>query len=117
MLRVTAILEGGLNLETGEEITRSIVVSNGASSVTVPVPESKIRELVELFAKELQGRVPVREEAPPSPPRAEPKFKGPRPMKPLFEPEPELEAPSLVDEQDFQPGEEYEESGTGVASL
>ena len=53
MLRVTSIIEGGINLESGQPIPRSMVVSNGKLSVTVPVPESVVKDLVNLFANEM----------------------------------------------------------------
>ena len=120
MLRVTAILEGGLDLEKGEEIPRSIVVTNGKRTVTIPVPDHKVKEMVDMFAEELGTKAPP--DAEPSAPAPAPKAPA-RPTKvpetkALFEVETEA-PPSMpvIEEAGFEPGEEYEESGTGVASL
>jgi hypothetical protein len=119
MLRVTAILEGGLDLEKGEEIPRSIVVTNGKRVVTIPVPDAKVQDLISMFAEELGKTVERPPHLEPQEPKVftKPTFK--RETKPLFEMEPAEPETHILDEdsQDFKPGEDYDDPGTGVSSL
>lgn len=134
MLRVISIIEGGIDLEKGKEIPRSMVVTNGTKVVTVPVPDHVVDELVGLFASELEkvvepaprkmdrpkpaNHIVVKEitvaetSKPVSAGMPKPRFE----VQPLFE-EPEAPSSTDLDESGFEPGEEYDDSGTGVSSL
>jgi hypothetical protein len=126
MLRVVSIIEGGLDLEKNQEIPRSIVVSNGKQSVTVPVPDSVVQELVDLLASEVGAAPTVK----PAPLATRVKIeKSKLETQQLFEPElltsnpagfeTDDFSPALAVEDDsmFEPGEEYDDGGTGVSSL
>ena len=121
MLRVTSILEGGLNLETGKEIPRSMLVTNGVKSVTVPVSDSVVAELVALFAEEMESNLGVRSSSTESAaalsvPRNKALPKAKPEVRELFEPEDTRNG--VTGELEFAPGEEYpDDAGTGVASL
>lgn len=119
MLQVTKFIEGGFDLTKHEEVARGVIVSNGSHEVLVPVSEATLKELIMLYA-ELSG---VRS-ADPAPETPEPKPRpAPRPRAEqarMFEsPTPQAEEPTPPAdlEEGFEPGEEYSDSGTGVASL
>jgi len=121
MLRVTKIIEGGINLETQEELSRSIVISNGRRDVHVPVNDNVIRELVALFSENgvavpapASAPVPQVRRPPPSPrPVASPTLPFDEgPPDPTFG----LENQPAEDEG-FEPGEEFADGSTGVGSL
>lgn len=123
MLKVVKIIEGGINLETQEELPRSIVISNGYREVHVAVNDNVIRELVALFVDngEPHQNIPVGDSpnAPTTPRRP---IKRPSPSPPpvatttgdTFE----VEDEQVFDEDEgFEPGEEFSDSGTGASSL
>ena len=123
MLQVVKFIEGGFDLTTHQEVPRSVVISNGSREVSLPVSEGQLKDLVKMYA-ELMGAQSSVEVAP--------QTRTPAPMSQqvkMFEsiedlPEPEgmvtadMEATgSVLDDGGFEPGEEYSDSGTGVASL
>ena len=127
MLRVVSIIEGGLDLEKNQEIPRSIVVSNGKQSVTVPVPDSVVQELVDLFTEELASKGKplgtdkkvVTGQSTSKDTTVEPIISGGMTGS-LFETEPSepfVEDNAITGDSGFAVGEEYDDSGTGVASL
>jgi hypothetical protein len=127
MLRVTKILEGGLNLDRGEEIPRSMVVTNGSKEVIVPIPDSVVQELVDLFTEELASKGKplgtdkkvVTGQSTSKDTTVEPIISGGMTGS-LFETEPSepfVEDNAITGDSGFAVGEEYDDSGTGVASL
>jgi hypothetical protein len=112
MLKVVKIIEGGINLETQEELPRSIVISNGHREVHVAVNDNVIKELVALFVDNGSPRDVDPEDVPRMKPRPPP---SPRPVR--TEPESPLESPELDEDDGFEPGEEFRDSGTGASSL
>ena len=123
MLTVTKIIEGGIDLLTKEELPPSIAISNGVIEITVPVSQKAMRGITQLYigglGEEIENQAPhlpltskpeiVADQAPPDgiPASVETTISD-------YD-----EPPSLKgrDGEEFQPGESYEDSGTGVASL
>lgn len=120
-LKVTKILEGGVDLCTGQELGRCIVISNGVRDQEVPIEQQALQNLIMMCTEhpEVGQNTDV----------------GPR----MFEydeadyHEEELSAPTgslrvvrdesppstdlVEEERAFEAGEEYDDSGTGVSSL
>jgi len=141
MLTITKIIEGGIDLATREELPRCVVVSNGAREVTVPVPNGAMEKIVQLYIEGLQVErtshanqvvqsikglnivekaevvddlhVRVQPKAPTE--HIEMKVEVPRETSDYDEPPPSSDV--VDDDSGFQPGEEYDDSGTGAASL
>ena len=122
MLRVTKIIEGGIDLTSGEQIEQGMVISNGYREVSVPVPQSELEKVVRLYVEAVEANVATatppkvsivpETEAPPAP--------RPKSVK-LAPAAPEYEAPppstDIDDDSGLEPGEAYDDSGTGVGSL
>jgi len=140
MLKVVKITEGGIDLETKTELPRAIVISNGHREVTVPANDIVIKEVVALFA-ENGGPKPEGAERhlaaahkwplghggassyvdPKSPPRnIERPPPSPQPVT-MGSPSPFIEeaeeGPQTPDDEGFEPGEEFNDGGTGASSL
>jgi len=127
MLKVVKIIEGGIDLETQEELPRSLIVSNGRREVTVPANDNVIREVVELLAEMVDAPLDVSMEAkmrvnsqpvsgsttPRPPPSPRPVSKSPSP----FESDEERGSQTPFDDEGFEPGEEFNDGGTGAGSL
>jgi hypothetical protein len=161
-MQVTKIVEGGINLITGEQLETGIVVSNGQREVTVPVTRESMEKLAHLYADGVMGLKKSNGKPPPegvvgygaNPGDVGLVGKGSAggiaggvigvgfedevpDHGPLFVPaepddeEPGIPTPSFSDDEDynrpppstdteesgFEPGEEYDDSGTGVGSL
>ena len=119
MLKVVKIIEGGINLETKEELPRSIVISNGHREVHVPANDIVIRDVVSLFVDNGEPKPPEEElltKAPNVPQRPPP---SPRPASPRTAVTFEADEPASdsFDDEGFEPGEEFSDSGTGASSL
>jgi len=132
MLYITKIIEGGIDLMTQQELPRSLVVSNGDREIVIPVNDNVIAEVVELFAENggpQNQNIPVADapsaqtpntsrvaastnRAQRPPPSPQPVNQAPNPF------EEEEEGPQVVsDEEDFEPGEVFNDIGTGAGSL
>ena len=111
MLKVTKILEGGIDLETQKELPRSIVISNGHREVLVTVNDNVIRELTNLLSSNgASARAAPAPQRPPMSPR-------PAATGMLAFDEPDRDDLVQFNDDDFEPGEEFSDSGTGVGSL
>jgi hypothetical protein len=132
MLYITKIIEGGIDLMTQQELPRSLVVSNGDREIVIPVNDNVIAEVVELFAENggpQNQNIPVADvpsaqtpntsraaadanRAQRPPPSPQPVNQAPNPF------EEEEEGPQMVpDEEGFEPGEAFNDIGTGAGSL
>lgn len=134
MLKVVKIIEGGIDLVTQEELPRSLIISNGMREIAVPANDIVIREVVELIA-EYAAKPPnvsvedvsryTEPNAPATPPRANManpyRRTPPSPQVVNQAPSPfedEEEGPRMpIDEDGFEPGEEFNDGGTGAGSL
>ena len=129
MLQVTKIIEGGIDLVSGEQIEQGIVIGNGMQEVTIPVSREVLESVVVMYAQFVEGAadngrpmlVPNEHPAVPEQPR---RHLPPSPVPVVSEPgafdsDYEVPPPSsdVVDDDGFEPGEDYEDSGTGVGSL
>jgi hypothetical protein len=129
MLQVVKFIEGGFDLTTNKEVSMGIVVSNGLNEVLVPVSESSLRQLVHLYGEDRSNTKADEPEVerPPVPrpsPRPAPAPRIRAEQVQLFEnpPSPRIEdtvelPPEDAEAAGFEPGEEYSDTGTGVASL
>jgi hypothetical protein len=130
MLQVTKIIEGGIDLLSGEKIEQGIVVANGFQEVTIPVSQETLESVVVLYAQFVEmagGQIPAvdaPESAPAPTPLVQPQKQfSPTPVlvpqeQETFESDYDAPPPSTdISEDGFEPGEDYEDSGTGVGSL
>lgn len=131
MLEVTKIIEGGVDLRTGEELPRCIVISNGHREQEVPIDPLTLRNLVLMYSDMMNATSVVDEnpeifeestEAVPKPGNGSAPAPNPRPtIRVVKADEPEVEEPTpssdLIEEDSFEAGEEYDDSGTGIGSL
>jgi len=128
-LQITRIIEGGIDLLSGQELPQSIVVSNGAREVIVPVSQEVLKEVVVLYAEaesapenrqERSGFFTPEEEYQPEISNTPTTRKKPRlvpaPETPQKEIRDEAVSSDTLDEK-FEPGEEYNDAATGVGSL
>jgi hypothetical protein len=118
MLEVTKILEGGVDLATGDELPRCIVVSNRHNEVSITVKSEDLKKILALFIDgrnrgevgaapmELFSHEPRESEVAMNP--------NPGPVMRVVE-----DAPPSTDmsDEEFDAGEDYNDSGTGVGSL
>ena len=102
MIQVIQILEGGVDLRSGEQIGPSLVLFNGKTSLSLPVAPQSLASIVELWA---EAATQVSDQ-----PRL--KETAPTPMG-AFQP--------MEEEEEYQPdddereiGEEYSDASTGV---
>ena len=129
MLKVVKITEGGIDLETKKKLPRALVISNGHREVDVPANDIVIREVIALLAENggpstVQEHVTLDDASryvePKSPPR---NIARPPPSpQPVYETGPspfveEEEEPQMLDDEGFEPGEEFDDGGTGASSL
>ena len=125
MLTVVRIIEGGIDLQSKRELPRSIIISNGKSEVHVPVSnDNVIREIVSLYVEDNGGGVVAQA---PTPTRNVligqnaqwDTFPEEQPIQvPVrVPPKPESDYDIPYDDDGFEPGEEYNDRGTGVGSL
>lgn len=123
MLKVTKIIEGGIDLETREELSRSIVISNGRREIHVAVNDNVIKELVALFSengvKDLApAPAPVPQPRMPRPPPSPRQVASPTLPFDDGPPDPPFGIENLPPENEgFEPGEEFTDRSTGVGSL
>jgi hypothetical protein len=136
MLTITKIIEGGLDLATRQELPRSMVISNGVREISVAMSDHEMENIIQLYIEGLQverktdaGQIVQHIKETVAPPEEVVKTSV-RMMaqKPVGHIEVKFQVPSDYDEppptmvpQDdedgFQPGEEYDDSGTGASSL
>jgi hypothetical protein len=126
MLQVVKFIEGGFDLTTNKEVSMGIVVSNGLNEVLIAVSEDSLRQLVQLYGED-RGNTKADEPelerplAPRPAPRAAPAPRVRVEQVQLFEspasPRLEEEPMPTMEDAGFEPGEEYSDTGTGVASL
>ena len=128
MLRVTKIIEGGIDLTSGEQIEQGMVISNGYREVTVPVPETVLADVVRLYVEAVEANVaaaapqqtsitPEPKPAPRPPVKLRPVDSEPASPPPDFEYDSPPPSSDTDDDTGFEPGEDYDDSGTGVSSL
>lgn len=143
MILIKRIVGESLDLETGEEISRGLLLTNGISEVVVPVDDEFLKTVI-LLMHEMRGGPPMPEAQPvqetPAP-SAVVKNNVPTPQKVpatvapfVMEPRPDvmeehlasgavadfmgdLESGDFAPEEDFDPGETYEDPDTGVDSI
>lgn len=129
-LWLTKIIEGGVDLTTGRELTQGIVVTNGATEITIPVDPEDVQRIVLLYA---QGESPSpREEfeaalgpvtspkMTPAPPATRPTVLHPVEAPPAPGEQVVFEEPPVstdTSDEEFEPGEEYNDGATGIGSL
>lgn len=101
MITITDIIGESVNLRTGEETPRGLLISNGLSTGLIHVSDDDMQKIVEMWAETRahQGEPIVKhfDAPPPVPVSAE----GSAPL--MFEPERDVS-----DEDDYDPGEGYE---------
>jgi len=130
MITITKIQGESYDVNTGQEMGRALVITNGISTATIEVPDAAVETVVQLIV-ELQQRhqQPAQEgyqlmkEAAPA--RAVPsKANGSRVRSPMREALPsqardffESALSGDVNEENFEPGETYDDPDTGVSSL
>lgn len=142
MLKITKIIEGGIDLSTREELPRSMVISNGVREVTVALTDHEMENVVQLYIEglnqEVEGHarqvvhhiedtIPAPREVVHATVTMAPKVVADhinltlkkKDFESDYEDPPPVANPNVVtdDENGFQPGEEYDDSGTGAASL
>ena len=119
-MQVTKILEGGIDLTTGKQLGTSIVISNGIREISVPISDGETLDQLIVMVSESNQTTPTDAEElsrtigpPPEPaPRERIPAQAPR----LVEPDPD--PPVLQSDEDgFEPGEEYDDLGTGASSV
>ena len=137
-MQLTKIVEGGIDLITGQQLEAGIVVSNGCREITVPVSSDSMEKLAHLYADKVM-RLDKGKEAAPEPlpnrddiPEHNTEIHGPvfvpaiddveKPIAPVsvFTDEDYTAPPVSTDtteDDGFEPGEDYDDSGTGVGSL
>jgi len=127
-MQVIKIIEGGIDLRSGEEISLGLVITNGIREFTIPISSEILNHITLMIAEEkpgkpiVEGPVKPASEIPPaalSPaggdlnPFREETQTTPR----LVEEEPTLPQNPLDEDEGFEPGEEYNDIGTGAGSL
>lgn len=119
-LIVTKILEGGVDLCTGQELGRCIVISNGVREQEVPIDQQALQSLIVMCSEHLES-----DQAPDVGPGMFEYDEADMHEEDVGTPSGSLrvvrseEAPPSTDlvEEKFEAGEEYDDSGTGVSSL
>lgn len=127
MLTVTKILEGGVDLASGNPLPRCLVIGNGKDEVYLPIRDEDVREVLKLYAdsgngKKDQARAQAQQVLDLSRQygygalssgavRTDPALKlSALPDLPV------AHAPQVVDD-DYDPGEDYSDPDTGVRSV
>lgn len=137
MITITKIQGESYDVNTGQEMGRALVITNGISTATIEVPDAAVETVVQLIV-ELQQRHqhPVREEYVTDASGGNPVIKegasravpskanGSRVRSPMREALPsqardffESALSGDVNEENFEPGETYDDPDTGVSSL
>jgi hypothetical protein len=126
VIKVVRIAGESYDLETGSELSKAIVLSNGAREISIHVDDNIIGEIVQMMTEAQGGTLPMGPSKPqvPQPTGGNgglepPDVKSPSP--PLVKPKVKLEAElaaaeAAVSGEEFEPGEEYDDPGTGAAS-
>jgi hypothetical protein len=121
MIRVVRIAGESYDLETGATRSKELVLSNGYREVSLPVEDEAIQAVLLMMA-EIRGETQLREEAP-EPPSA-PEGNGGRAPHVIVELVDDIlvkdEAHAAYEpemEDEYEPGEEYNDPATGVESL
>jgi len=115
MLTVTKILEGGIDLTSGAKIEQGIVISNGTQELTLPLDQEDVEKVALLYIQMV--------EASPAPVKRGKKVKEEKPPVKLVQQETPVEedyenpSSDSDDDEGFEPGEDYADSGTGVGSV
>jgi len=139
MLQITKIIEGGIDLTSGEQISQGLVVTNGLNEVTIPVSQTSLESVVRLYAQMVEvaqrggNGIELSEEdreTVESWKTDEPQMRATSPAPVLrampgppaeppedFEYEEPPPSSDISDDDGFEPGEDYADSGTGVGSL
>lgn len=123
ILQVTKIIEGGVDLTTGEELPRCIVVSNGYRNHEIPISDANLQALLIMYG-EVFNTAPEEVQEIFEEPKAEfgkteePTPPNPGPVIRVVRSE-DAEPPPSTDRstEGFEAGEEYNDSGTGIGSL
>ena len=114
MIVVARIVGEGIDLASGSETPKSLVLSNGQREITLQVDDETIQEVIRMASE--SGAIAMS-----APPYPEPTVVPPHVEVPHIE-EPALAPPamSLDDEEDVTSdgaGDEYDDPATGVASI
>jgi hypothetical protein len=129
MLKVVKITEGGIDLETKAKLPRALVISNGHREVDVPANDIVISEVIALLAENggpraVQEHVTLDDASRYAEPRSPRRnvVRPPPSPQPVYEAGPspfveEEEGPQMSDDDGFEPGEEFDDGGTGASSL
>lgn len=121
MLIVTKIMEGGVDLESGNPLPRCIAIGNGKDEVYLPVRDEDLKSLLRLYAESGNGNLPPKQvvaQAVSNQRKVMAKAlddyaagtEGPSDYA-------EPAAPAFFSDDGMEPGEDYSDSGTGVRSL
>lgn len=103
MIEIIKILEGGIDLRTGSEEPRSLVLSHNGSIATMPIADEQLAIILQLLGA---GEHPqVRQALPPS---------APAPSMPTI-PSENGHNPSIQEEMPAEDG--YDDPETGVAAF
>jgi hypothetical protein len=143
MILIKQIVGESLNLDTGEEISKGLLLSNGISEIVVPANDELLRAVI-LLVHEARGGPSVENSRPVREAPAPTAARAPTPRKPSAAPaaaaasfviapvpnemEEHLSSDSVSDfmsgldgdfeeEEGFDPGEVYEDPDTGTASI
>lgn len=102
MIEVTKILDGGIDLRSGAQEPRNLVLEHNGAVVTMPISDEQLEVVLSLLSKSKPepSAVPARSVPTERPPAS------PRPVPP---------APQPVAD-DMELGESYEDPETGVAA-
>lgn len=105
MIHVQRVVGESIDLQTGQQTTKSLVLSNGISEVTIPVDDDSVALVLHLIHQKLssEGHETLLDDPKPAPPAAPPSFE-------------EVDQDKVPDD-DFEIGEHYREPATGVASI
>jgi hypothetical protein len=126
VIKVVRIAGESYDLETGAEMPKALVLSNGVREVSIHVDDSVINEVVQMMQESPSAPAPIA--APVEPPGGNgglelpdvdlqtPRISTTQP-RPAVNLEAEIAAAeATVAGEGFEPGEEYDDPGTGAAS-
>lgn len=121
-MQVTKVIEGGYDFAMEREVKTGVIISNGRRELMVPVDMDTLKTLIAMHV-EVNGEPKGALREPPkgttmdaaSPPAHRPRLVESDSQTATFqvpsEPEP------VIDDEEWMPGEEYEDTGTGASSL
>jgi hypothetical protein len=101
MIRVTRIIGESYNVETGETVSKLLVVTNGVDEVAIPIGDAYVESVIRLLTAE-----PITPQVPKNTVPAKPKRNGRKTAEPVKTADP-------VDLDDYDPGESYPQDSEG----